>query len=53
VLEALGDSLETLEIDGEAMAAKLPAESEEGLLSATATQIDAVIDLFDEVVGGD
>jgi len=53
VLEALGDSLETLEIDGEAMAAKLPAESEEGLPSATATHIDAVIELFDEVVGGD
>jgi hypothetical protein len=28
-------------------------ESEEGLQSATATQIDAVIELFDEVVGGD
>ncbi len=53
VFEALGDSLETLEIDGEAMAAQVPAESEEGLQSATATQIDAVIDLFDEVVGGD
>jgi 3-carboxy-cis,cis-muconate cycloisomerase len=53
VLEALGDSLETLEIDGDAMAAKLPAESAEGLQSATAIQIDAVIGLFDEVVGGD
>ncbi|HET7846805.1 MAG TPA: lyase family protein [Acidimicrobiia bacterium] len=53
VFEAVGDSLETLEIDGDAMAARVPADSEQSLQRATATQIDAVLDLFDEVVGGD
>jgi 3-carboxy-cis,cis-muconate cycloisomerase len=53
VFEAVGDSLQTLEVDGDAMAARVPTDSEERLQSATATQIDAVIDLFDEVVGGD
>ena len=53
VFEAVGDSLETMEVDGDVMAARVPVDSEERLQSATAAQIDSVIDLFDEVVGGD
>jgi len=51
VFAAVGDSLETMEVDGDAMAARVPADSEQSLQSATASQIDAVIELFDEVVG--